>query len=138
MRSIADRVTISDEDAMQGKVNINTAPLEILQILPGMDEEKAQAIVDRRTVETETSTTVVVQQQGEQQAGPFASIGELMDVQGIDENTFRGLIDHISCRSSAYMIRSEGRSADEKIIQVCTGVVDLSGDRVAIKYWKQD
>jgi hypothetical protein len=61
-----------------------------------------------------------------------------MDVQGIDENTFRGLLDHVSCRSAAYMITSEGRSSDEKITQICKGVVDLSGDRVEIKYWKQD
>lgn len=137
MRIIVDRVTISDDDAVEGKVNINTAPLEILTMLPGMDEDKAQAIVDRRTVETGSSTIIVVQQ-GDQQTGPFTSIGELMDVQGIDENTFRGLIDHLSCRSAVYMIKSEGKSSDGKITQLCTGVVDLSGDRVEIKYWKQD
>ena len=137
MRTIADRVTISDEDAVQGKVNINTASLEVLQMLPGMDEEKAQAIIDRRTLAT-SSSMVLVQQQGDQATGPFTGIGELMDVQGIDENTFKGLLDDVSCRSAAYMITSEGRSADEKIIQVCKGVVDLSGDKVEIKYWKQD
>jgi len=137
MRTIVDRVTISDDDAVQGKVNINTAPLEILTMLPGMDEDKAQAIVDRRTVEAESSTVMVVQQ-GDQQTGPFTSIGELLDVQGIDENTFRSLIDHVSCRSAAYMIKSEGKSSDGKITQLCTGVVDLSGDKVEIKYWKQD
>ena len=137
MRTIVDRVTISDDDAVQGKVNINTAPLEILTMLPGMDEDKAQAIVDRRTVEGESSTVMVVQQ-GDQQTGPFTSIGELLDVQGIDENTFRSLIDHVSCRSVVYMIKSEGKSLDGKITQLCTGVVDLSGDRVEIKYWKQN
>jgi len=137
MRTIVDRVTISDDDAVEGKVNINTAPLEILTMLPGMDEEKAQAIVDRRTVEAQSSTVMVVQQ-ADQQTGPFTSIGELLDVQGIDENTFKSLIDHVSCRSATYMIKSEGKSSDGKITQLCTGVVDLSGDRVEIKYWKQD
>ncbi|MFC1712087.1 helix-hairpin-helix domain-containing protein [Candidatus Poribacteria bacterium] len=138
MRNIIDRVAISDDELSEGKVNINTAPLEILTMLPGMDEEKAQAIVDYRTVAEGQTSMVTSSQQGGQEAGPFTSTGQLMDVQGMDENTFRGLIDHISCRSAVFMIESEGRSLDEKIVQTCTIVIDRSGDRIKTKYWKQE
>ena len=138
MRTIVDRITISDDEVLQGKVNINTAPLDILQMLPGMDEEKAQAVINQREVAEGQSSAVTTSQQDEQETGPFSSIGQLMNVQGIDEETFRNLIDHVSYRSHAYMIKSEGRSSDGKIIQTCTAVVDRSGDRVKTKYWKQE
>ncbi len=138
MRNIIDRVAISDDEVSEGKVNVNTAPLEILMMLPGMDEEKAQAIIDYRTVAEGQTSMVTSSQQGGQQAGPFTSIGQLMDVQGIDENTFRGLIDYASCRSAVFMIKSESRSLDGKIVQTCTIVIDRSGDRIKTKYWKQE
>lgn len=138
MRNIVDRVAISDDEILEGKVNINTAPLEILMMLPGMDEDKAQAIVDRREVAAGQTSTITSSQQGGQQTGPFTSVGQLMDIEGIDENIFRGLIDHVSCRSTVFQIKSEGRSLDRKIIQTCTAVIDRSGDRIKTKYWKQE
>ena len=138
MRNIIDRIAISDDETLEGKVNINTAPLEILMILPGMDEDKAQAIVDRREVATGQTSTITSSQQGGQETGPFTSVGQLMDIEGIDENIFRGLIDHVSCRSTVFEIESEGRSLDRKIIQTCTTVIDRSGDRIKTKYWKQE
>lgn len=135
MRSIVDKVTITEGNVVSGMVNINTAPQEILEMLPGMDEEKALAIVNRRTV-AEEQTVTATSQNNEQ--GPLNSLGQLMDVEGIDENTFRSLIDIVTYRSSTYMIESEGRSSDKKIIQSCTAVVDRSGNRVETKYWKQE
>jgi len=138
MKGIVDRVTLSDDETLQGKVNINTAPLEILQMLPGLDEEKAQAIVDRRTVEEGQTSAAISSQQGDQETGPFTGLGQLLDVEGIDEDTFRNLVDHVTYRSHAYRIESEGRSSDGKIVQNCTAVVDRSGRRINIKYWKQE
>jgi len=136
MKSIIDKITISDEQVLSGMVNINTAPLEILAILPGLDEEKAQAIIDRRTVPEGQAS--VITQQGDQEEGPFTSIGQLLDVEGLDENTFRSIVDHVTYRSHAYRIESEGRSSDRKIVQNLITVVDRSGNRVNTKYWKQE
>ena len=137
MRNIVDRVTISDDEVLQGKVNINTAPLEILEMLPGLDEEKAQIIAARREVAEDQISTVVTPQQSDQETGPFTSLGQLLDIDGIDENIFKNLVGHVTYRSSAFMIRSEGRSLDGKIVQTCTAVVDRSGNRISTKYWKQ-
>jgi len=137
MKAIVDRVSISDDEVLQGKVNINTAPLEILAILPGLDEEKAQAIIDHRTVPEGQESAVMAPQQNAQESGPFAGLGQLLDVEGIDEETFKNLVDHVTYRSHAYRIESEGRSSDGKIVQNCIAVVDRSGNRVEIKYWKQ-
>ena len=138
MKTIADRAAISDEEILKGKVNINTAPLEILIMLPGMDEDKAQAIIARRGVAEGQTSTTVSSQQGNQEAAPFTSVGQLLDVEGIDENTFKSLVDHVSCRSAVFKITSEGRSLDGKIIQSCIAVVDRGGNRVKTIYWKQE
>jgi DNA uptake protein ComE-like DNA-binding protein len=142
MRVAADRVTISDDEVLQGKVNINTAPLEILQMLPGLDEEKAQAIIARREVETGQGSAAMASNQPaagstDQEAGPFTSLGQLLDIDGINEDTFKSLVDHVTYRSHAFRIESEGRSSDGKIVQSCVAVVDRSGRSIQTKYWRQ-
>jgi len=142
MKVITDRVTISDDEVLQGKMNINTAPLEILQMLPGLDQEKAQAIVTRREVEEGQASGAIASNQPaagstDQGAGPFTNLGQLLDISGIDEDTFKNLVDHVTYRSHAFRIESEGRSSDRKIVSSCTAVVDRTGNRINIKYWRQ-
>ncbi|HGJ65581.1 TPA: hypothetical protein ENS27_09350 [bacterium] len=136
LRAIADRVTTTDNAVVEGKININTISSELLSILPGMDEQKAQAIITHR----QSGTSLTGKQSttsSNQQGGPFDSIGKLMDVQGIDENTFRQLVDITTYRSYTFRIKSTGKSQDEKIISNFTAVIDRSGDTIKTKYWKQ-
>jgi competence protein ComEA len=60
-------------------VNINTASVEELQVLPRVGPVVAQRIVDYR-----------------EKNGPFERIAELMNVKGIGEKTFAGLKDLIT------------------------------------------
>lgn len=62
------------KNQLTGPVNINTAPLTQLVLLPGIGEVKAQAIVDYR-----------------EQNGPFQSTEELLEVKGIGEATYAKL-----------------------------------------------
>jgi len=141
LRTIADKVTTTDDDILKGKVNINTIPLEILQRLPGMDETKANAIIAYRETGTDlatgTASTTTAQSGNQQQGGPFDNIGNLMNVQGIDENTFRQLVDLLTYRTSAFRIESTGKSQDEKIVSSFIAIIDRSGTSVKIRFWKQ-
>ena len=132
LKSIIDKITLSDSETEQGKININTIPLELLKILPGMDEGKANAIISRRGSDTNQTST-----NGQENQGPFNNIGQLLDVQGIDENVFRQLVDIVTYRSYTFKIESKGKSLDEKVIQICNAVIDRSGDNIEIKYWNQ-
>ncbi len=61
------------------RVNINTAPVKLLDTLPGIGPIKAQAIVDYRN-----------------QNGPFQRVDELMNVLGIGPTTYQSLRDLVT------------------------------------------
>lgn len=65
--------------ASGGKVNINTAGKEELMTLTGIGEAKAQSILDYR-----------------EKNGPFGSIEELMEIEGIKEGVFSKIEEDIT------------------------------------------
>ena len=56
---------------LTGVVNVNTATAEELQLLPGIGESRAQALIDTR-----------------KERGGFKSVDELIEVRGIGEASF--------------------------------------------------
>ena len=137
-RNIVDKITTSDEETLSGLININTAPLEVLQILPGMDETKAQAIITYRESESEDSQQNQTADQTEIQGNPFKNIADVLDVEGIDSNSFKEISGRITYRSYGSMIKSSGMDLRGRTIALCVGVIDRTGDQVQIKYWKQE
>ncbi|HNT32814.1 MAG: helix-hairpin-helix domain-containing protein [Acidobacteria bacterium] len=67
------------EKAAGGKINLNTAPLDELQKLPGVGAAIAQRIIDFRKMN-----------------GPFKKIEDLMKVRGIGEKLFLRFKDQLS------------------------------------------
>ena len=66
------------ESPLEGEgIDINSAPVEDLQRLPGIGEKRAQAIVAWR-----------------EEHGPFQSVDELVQVSGIGEKLLAGLRDY--------------------------------------------
>lgn len=66
------------EWASDGKLNINLATSEMLQILPGIGPSLAQRIIDYR-----------------EENGPFTNIEELKNVSGIGNATFNKIKDYV-------------------------------------------
>ena len=69
---IADHVAASDDSDVAGMININSAGVDVLACLPGMDRELAQAIVNYR-----------------QSSGFFANVGSLLRVPGMNHDIFK-------------------------------------------------
>ena len=136
LAGIADKVTVKDGQTVNGLININTAPLQILQLLPGMDQTKAQAIIARREEESQEAQQGTL---GEPVRGtPFNDIGQLLDIEEIDDQTFRQVVDWVTYRSRGYRIESIGVAADGKTIARCVGIVVRNGDQFSIPYLRQD
>ena len=57
---IENAVTANDGDYVQGRVNVNTAPREVLVCLPGIGEQYADAIIAARRTKTEDELDSVI------------------------------------------------------------------------------
>lgn len=73
---IEDKVTVTAEAYAEGLINVNTASVEVLTCVPGIGEENAQTLVDRRQSNLETETSMfwvseILEGQALAQAGPY-------------------------------------------------------------------
>jgi len=112
-KSLLDFITIYSN----GKININTAPKEVIQSLsPKIDADLAKAIVEYRKEED------------------FQSINDLMKVPGVDSDVYDNIRKWITVRSSAFSIEAQGRYGDA----VCYIKAVLKREKKGYKliYWK--
>jgi len=128
MKWVTDKATVSGEDTLRGLVNINTASQDVLALLPGMDGDKAQAIIDRRESAPEGSSE-------EDARSPFKNVGELLDVEQIDDDTYKQLVNSITYRAQAFRVQANGLTPEGEPIARITAVLDRSGQQVVTRYW---
>ncbi len=122
-RAVVDAVTTSREETLPGAINANTASVEVLACLPGVDEEMAVAIADSRPEEG------------------FSDIGALLDVPGMTTDTFKQICGLMSVRSDVFSVRSFGlvRASDGTPRTYCCvrAVIDRTGDSVKLISWQE-
>jgi competence ComEA-like helix-hairpin-helix protein len=107
VRAIADRLTISDDVTLRGRVNINTAPASVLAALPGMNAQIAEEIVNYRS------------------SSPFTSVGDLLQISSVTNTVFSQVADSITVRSFTYRIRAQGVLPNSRIVKHIEAVVVL-------------
>lgn len=85
-----------DEGPARGRVDINRAPVEVLAALPGLDEEKAERIVDGRLG-----------------LGPDALRDPLWPLREglVDESSMLEVLDRVTTRSVRWVLRAEAGMA---------------------------
>ncbi|MEP0842256.1 MAG: general secretion pathway protein GspK, partial [Phycisphaerae bacterium] len=115
-KRLCDRITLTDDPVVPGRVNINTAPREVLAALT--DDETADAILRERAVR-----------------GPFTGIGDILGVGGLTEEKFGEIDDRLAVRSSVFRIRSQGTSDSELATATIECVVDRGGAVPKVLYW---
>jgi len=135
---IVDKITLKEGDTRQGLININTASSEILALLPGMDPQKAQAIVERREQDASDVSQVQSLTEEEIKGNPFTNTSQLSQVDGIDFGTFREVVDSVTYRSHGYRIEASGVDVAGKVVSTCVGIIDRTGDEIIVQYWQQD
>ncbi|NLW50355.1 MAG: hypothetical protein GXY85_05865, partial [Candidatus Brocadiaceae bacterium] len=121
--AIADLLTITDDEVLHGPVNVNTAPPEVLACLPGMDQSLALAVVDRR------------------RQAPYESVGELLDLDGLDAESFKKLCNLVAVRSDVFSVRSfgvVGGTEGPAAAQCCVhAVIDRTEDGIRLASWRE-
>ncbi len=136
--SIVDQITTTDDAIVSGFININTAPQEVLQLLPGMDADKAGAIISRRESEPEDSQQADALAEAGVEGNPFEKVSQLLEVEGIDMDTFRQIAELVTYRSHGFLIETEGVDNLGKTVASCVGALDRTGEQIVTKYWRQN
>ena len=91
-QDIADDLTVDTGDSRSGVININTAGIDVLCCIPGIDRPLAQAIISYR-----------------QSSGYFPSIAGLLKVPGMTRQLFKQAAPYVDTRSETYRILCEGK-----------------------------
>lgn len=103
---ILNVATISAENFLNGKINVNTAPEAVLRTIPEITDDQVQGILTRQ--------------------GSFEQLGDITEVPGISTNTLQQLADFLTIGSQTFLIRLEGRrgparSYAEAIVNIVDG-----------------
>jgi type II secretory pathway component PulK len=101
---IADRITISGEQKIPGKVNINTASWEVLAALLGGDDQAEQLA---HTIVADRSSLLY----------GFQGVADLLSQQSMSLERFKRIADMITVRSDVFTIR-------------CVATADVGGGKV--------
>lgn len=118
-KAIADHVTISDDDFVDGRININTASARVLAALPDVSAATAARIVATRSEEQRS----------------YQNIGELLDIQGISQETFIKIAELVTVRSDQFRVTSRAEIPEIRTTRTATAVLDRSGETIKILYW---
>jgi type II secretory pathway component PulK len=118
---IADKITISNEEKLLGKVNINTAPKEVLVALFGGQEQAEQLA---HTVLANRSSLLY----------GFGSIAELLNQQSMTVDKFKAIAEQITVRSDVFTIRCFATAQTSGARMQTESVVDRGETPCAVLY----
>jgi type II secretory pathway component PulK len=115
IRNLVDHVALTPGAQLMGKLNVNTAPLQVLEMLPGVTADVAEQIVQRR-----------------ESQGDFKSVGELMD---LSQAAFRALVDRVTTKSSVFRVRARGELPNGTVRAV-EAWVRRNGQNLQVTRWR--
>lgn len=112
-------LTVEEDERLPGKININTASRAVLETVPGMRPEMAEAILSHRAAQ-----------------GQFIGVGQLYRSNVLREKQFERVAGFLTVRSNVFRIVSEGRTPSGTTHTLAV-VVDRGGDDTVILDWRQ-
>ena len=118
---IADDLTVATDDDITGVINLNTAGVETLICLPGIDRNLAQAIISYRA-----------------SSGFFDNIAGVLKVDGLTPEIFKQLAPLVTVRSETFRILGEGRVKSTGATQRIQAIVRVNLDGVKTLSYRED
>lgn len=103
-----DSLSVSAATTAEGRINVNTASQAVLNTLPGMTTDVADAIVTQQTT-------------------PLTSLGDLFDITGVTAQSAQGFIDSITVGSHTFLIRAIGATGNTKVSLEATVTLGTTG-----------
>jgi DNA uptake protein ComE-like DNA-binding protein len=119
-KAIVDDLTITEDEKLPGLINVNTAPREVLVCLPGMTNQLADRIVERRSSDL----------------GSFTTVADLGTVEGVDAEKFGSLLPYITVRSTVFEVLAVGYLPERKAYSSIESKIDLGGEGAKLVYYR--
>ncbi|NLF30524.1 MAG: hypothetical protein GX591_06515 [Planctomycetes bacterium] len=116
-----DALTLTDDERLPARVNVNTASGAVLASLPQINAETAASILRRRA----------------SGSGPVLAVGELLTGRVLSEDQFKAVAEKVTVRSNVFEIRSTGVTR-WGIRQSIVAIADRGTTPMSILYWYQD
>ena len=120
-QQIADDITVSDQAERVGEININSAGVDVLACLPGVDRSLAQAIVNYR-----------------KSSGYLPNVASLLKVPGLTKDILKQILPRISARSETYRIFAEGTVAGLETRRQIEVVVRVNSGSISTLAYRED
>ncbi|MCP4454543.1 MAG: hypothetical protein GY809_24055 [Planctomycetes bacterium] len=128
-QEIVDRITIVEGNNKPARVNINTAPEEVIvALLEGREDGDAK----------KAAMSIVNYRQG--LLGGMEGVGELLDIEGVSREQFNKIVDWVTVRSNVFTVYSRAMSVQTAIsgaTMVTEAVLDRTESPCRIAYWYQ-
>ena len=121
LMSIADQLTASRNRNESGLININTASLDVLACLPGVDQQLAQQIISYR-----------------KSSGFFSNVAWLLKVPGVTHDIFKQVAPLVTARSETYRILCEGEVNSTGVRQRIQMIVHIGLKDVTLLSYRED
>jgi competence ComEA-like helix-hairpin-helix protein len=121
LMQIADSLTVGTDSNSQGLININTASVDVLKCLPGLDEARAHAIISHR-----------------QSNGFFANVAELLKVDGVTDAVLKQVAPFLTARSETFRVISEGRIASTGTRQRIQAILHVGPKEIQTLSYRED
>lgn len=120
LEQIADDLTLAGGD-QSGLININTAGLDVLICLPGVEQPLAQAIINYRT-----------------STGYFDNVAGLLKVDGMTRAIFKQVVPLVTARSETYRIVGEGKINSSGARQRIEAIVHIGRSDIETLAYRED
>jgi DNA uptake protein ComE-like DNA-binding protein len=121
LMDIADDVTVESSRKLTGLINVNTAGVDVLACLPGVDQELARAIINYR-----------------KSSGFLANVAWLLKVPGMTEDIFKQVAPLVTTRSETYRILCEGQVNSTDARQRIQVIVHVGLNDVTLLSYRED
>ncbi len=121
IEQIYDRLTVSGIEAKKGLVNINTASVDVLSVIPGFDQDIATAIINYR-----------------KDQGAYSSVSQLLETKEVTNEAFVSAAPYFTIKSTVFRIISTGSLESSGATATITCIVEISSDgKTQIRYWQE-
>jgi competence ComEA-like helix-hairpin-helix protein len=121
LEQIADQLTLASGTDLPGLININTAGLNVLVCLPGVERSLAQAIINYRT-----------------SSGYFDNVAGLLKVDGMTRAIFKQVVPLITARSETYRIIAEGKINSSGVRQRMEVIIHMGRSDMETLAYRED